>query len=76
MRRHGLQVGGVSNRHKMWSRVPRESDLRITELARASSKCKRQIHPLVRDCYIRTMKASIQLKKLLVVTLKGLVKTN
>jgi hypothetical protein len=36
----------------MWSCVPRDSDLRITALARASS-----------NCYIRTITASVQLEK-------------
>jgi hypothetical protein len=34
---------------KIWSRVPRDSDPRKTALARASSNCKRQIRPLVRE---------------------------
>jgi hypothetical protein len=34
---------------KIWSRVPRESDPRMNELARASSNCKWQTHPLVRE---------------------------
>jgi hypothetical protein len=34
---------------KIWSRVPRDSDLRMTALARSSSNCKRQIRPLVRE---------------------------
>jgi hypothetical protein len=34
---------------KLWSWVPRDSDLRMTPLARASSNCKRQTHPLVRE---------------------------
>jgi hypothetical protein len=32
---------------KMWSRVPRELDMRLTALARGSSNCKRQTRPLV-----------------------------
>jgi hypothetical protein len=34
---------------KIRSRVPRDSDPRMTALARASSNCKRQIRPLVRE---------------------------
>jgi hypothetical protein len=34
---------------KIYSRVPRDSYTRMTALARASSKCKRQTRPLVRD---------------------------
>jgi hypothetical protein len=37
---------------KMWSWVPRDSDLRMTALARTNSNCKRQTHqthPLVRE---------------------------
>jgi hypothetical protein len=34
---------------KIWSRVPRDSDLRQAALARASSIYKRQTHPLVRE---------------------------
>jgi hypothetical protein len=34
---------------KMWSWSPRDSDLRMTELARTSSNCKRQTYPLVRN---------------------------
>jgi hypothetical protein len=34
---------------KIWSRVPRDSDLRKTALARASGIYKRQTHPLVRE---------------------------
>jgi hypothetical protein len=33
---------------KIWSRVPRNSDPRMTALARTSSYCKRQTRPLVR----------------------------
>jgi hypothetical protein len=33
----------------IWSRVPRDSDLRKTTLARISSIYKRQTHPLVRE---------------------------
>jgi hypothetical protein len=29
--------------------VPRDSDLRMTALAKTSSNCKRQTHPLVRE---------------------------
>jgi hypothetical protein len=35
--------------NKIWSRVPRDSDLRKIALARASSIYKRQIHPPVRE---------------------------
>jgi hypothetical protein len=42
-------------------------------LARAISNCKRQPHTLVREGgYIRTITESVQLKKILVVGLKGL----
>jgi hypothetical protein len=34
---------------KIWSRVPRSPDLRTTVLARASSNCKQQLHPLIRE---------------------------
>jgi hypothetical protein len=34
---------------KIWSRVPRDSDLRKTALARANSIYKRQTRPLVRE---------------------------
>jgi hypothetical protein len=34
---------------KIWSRVPRDSDTRMNALARASSKCKWQTHPLIRE---------------------------
>jgi hypothetical protein len=35
--------------NKMWSRVPRDWDPKITALARTSSNCKRQTRPLVRE---------------------------
>jgi hypothetical protein len=34
---------------KIWSRVPEDSDPRMTALLRASSNCKRQTHPVVRE---------------------------
>jgi hypothetical protein len=34
---------------KIWSRVPRDSDPRMTALARSSSNCKRQTRSLVRE---------------------------
>jgi hypothetical protein len=34
---------------KIRSQVPRDSDPRMTALARASTNCKRQIRPLVRE---------------------------
>jgi hypothetical protein len=34
---------------EIWSRVPRDSDPRMTALARANSNCKRQTCPLVRE---------------------------
>jgi hypothetical protein len=34
---------------KIWSRVPRDSDPKMTALARPSSNCKRQPRPLVRE---------------------------
>jgi hypothetical protein len=33
---------------KMWSRIPRDLDPKMTALARSSSNCKRQTRPLVR----------------------------
>jgi hypothetical protein len=50
----------------------------MTALARASSNCKRQTHPLVREMLRKDYKCkgSVE-KKLLVVSLKGFVaKTN
>jgi hypothetical protein len=35
--------------NEIWSRVPRDSNLRMTALAKASSNCKRQNHSLVRE---------------------------
>jgi hypothetical protein len=35
--------------NKIWMRVPRDSDPKMTALARTSSNCKRQTRPLVRD---------------------------
>jgi hypothetical protein len=32
---------------KIWSRVPRDSDMRMTALARSSSNCIWQTHPLI-----------------------------
>jgi hypothetical protein len=58
----------------LWSLVLRDSELRINALARASSNCKQQTHPLVREDYDR--RCSIE-KKILAVSLKGLsAKTN
>jgi hypothetical protein len=34
---------------KMWSRVSRESDMTMTALAKTSSNCKLETHPLVRE---------------------------
>jgi hypothetical protein len=34
---------------KIWSQMPRDSNPKITALARASSSCKRQTRPLVRE---------------------------
>jgi hypothetical protein len=34
---------------KIWSWFPRDSDLRMTALARTNSNCKRQTRPLVRE---------------------------
>jgi hypothetical protein len=34
---------------KIWSRIPRDSDPRMTALVRTSRNCKRQTHPLVRE---------------------------
>jgi hypothetical protein len=58
--------------------TPQDSDPRMTALARTSSKCKLQTHALVReDVTLRTITPSANLKKILVVGLKGLgVKTN
>jgi hypothetical protein len=33
---------------KIWSRVPRDSDPKMTRLAKASTNCKWQTHPVVR----------------------------
>jgi hypothetical protein len=35
---------------KMWSWAPRGSDLRMILLTRTSSNCRRQTHPLVKEC--------------------------
>jgi hypothetical protein len=43
---------------KMWSWIQRDSDPRMTALARTSSNCKRQTHPLVRE----NVTASVQLE--------------
>jgi hypothetical protein len=42
----GLAESGIWD-SKIWSRVPWDSDLRMTVLARPSNNCKRQTHPLV-----------------------------
>jgi hypothetical protein len=43
-------------------------------LERTSSNCKLQTHPLVRGgCYIGTMTVSVEFKKVLAVSFKGLV---
>jgi hypothetical protein len=34
---------------KIWSRVPHDSDPKMAVLAKASSNCKQQTHPLVRE---------------------------
>jgi hypothetical protein len=44
---------------KIWSWVLRDSDPRMTTPARASNNCKRH-----RGCYIRSMTARVQLKKI------------
>jgi hypothetical protein len=36
-------------RQQIWSRVPRDSDARMTALTRTTSNCKRQTRPLVRE---------------------------
>jgi hypothetical protein len=73
----GDKKGSVESESKIWSLVPRDSDPRMNALARASSSCKLHTHPLVRGCYIRTITAGVQLRKNLVVSLKGLgAKTN
>jgi hypothetical protein len=41
--------GSLKSDSKIWSRVPRDSDLRMAALARTSSIRKRQTHPLVRE---------------------------
>jgi hypothetical protein len=64
---------------KMWSWVPRDSDLGMTAMAKASSNCKRQTHPLVRRMLHKDYdrKCSVEKKTLQVVSLKGIVaKTN
>jgi hypothetical protein len=59
---------------KMWSWVPWDSNLRMTVLARASSNCKGQIHPLIReDCIKGLWKQVFSWKKMPVVSLRGLV---
>jgi hypothetical protein len=60
---------------KIWSWVPRDSDLRITALARTSSNCKRQTHPLARkDVTWGPLPQEFSWKKKsLVVSLKGLM---
>jgi hypothetical protein len=50
-KRHGVGFCYIHITSKMWSWLPRESDLRMTALARVSSNCE------------RTMTASVQLKK-------------
>jgi hypothetical protein len=53
---------------------PTGLDLRMTVLARTSSNCKQQTHPLIRQDYIRTITTSVQLEiKLLVMNPKRLV---
>jgi hypothetical protein len=63
---------------KIWSWIPRDSDLRMTALARTVSNCERQTHPLVREAVKSGLWRQVfGWKKLLVVSLKGLdAKTN
>jgi hypothetical protein len=70
-----FQIGGSRIwDSKMWSRVPRESDLRITALARASGNCKPHTDPLLgEDVAYGLWKQVLSWKKVLVVSLKGLV---
>jgi hypothetical protein len=55
--------------------MPRDSDLKLTALARTSSNCKRQTHPLVREDITQGLELQVFIWKikLLVVSLKGLV---
>jgi hypothetical protein len=48
-RRRGQKGKFLNGDSKIWSRVPRDSDPRMTALERASSNCKRQSRPLVRE---------------------------
>jgi hypothetical protein len=64
---------------KMWYSVPRDSFLRMTALATASSNRKRQTHPLVREDVTLELwpQVSAENKILLAVSLMGLgAKTN
>jgi hypothetical protein len=45
----GDEKGSLESETKIWSQVPRDSDLRMTVLARTSSSFKRHTRPLVRD---------------------------
>jgi hypothetical protein len=53
---------------RIWSRVPLDSDARMTALTRASRNCKRTTHPLVRESvpHQKTLKLSDSNKNLVV----------
>jgi hypothetical protein len=46
--------------------------MRYVHLTKAKPFHKRQTHPLIRECYVETLTTRVQLKKYLVVSLKGL----
>jgi hypothetical protein len=52
-----LWLQSSMRRVRMWSWFPRDSDLRMTTLARPSSNCKQQ-----RGCYKRTITTYVQLE--------------
>jgi hypothetical protein len=53
---------------KIWSRVPRDSDPRMTALARTSSNCKWQTRPLVRESVPHQQTRNCLINKNLVVS--------
>jgi hypothetical protein len=56
---------------KMWSWVLRDSDLRMNALARVSSNCKRQTHPLVEKVLCKDYDRRCSNKKILPWVLKA-----
>jgi hypothetical protein len=48
-RRRRRKGNSLISNSKIWSQVPQNSDSKITALATASSNCKRQTRPLVRE---------------------------